>query len=187
MNLFRAYDAEYPPAQAPAGCYAVLGYIGGSADHTWTVEEWRQASDNGRLRQGPIWGAQLDLDPVANGQLAVAMAALRGWKEGRAIWLDMETWQAPAWVASFIAAVEGAGYAVGVYGSQSTVFANPAGRGGYWVADWDGTPDVMPVATGHQYLAGVPDDGTEPDQVTEINLDVFDVSVLDLFGRGPRI
>ena len=181
MSLFRAYDAEYPPAQAPAGCYAVLGYIGGSADHTWTPEEWRQASDNGRLRQGPIWGAQLELDPDANGRSAAAAARALGWAEGRCIWLDMETWQAPAWVTSFIDAVQSEGYQEGTYGSQSTVFANPAGVGGYWVADWDGDPDVSPSATGHQYLAGVPEGGTT------INLDVFDSTVLDLFGKGPRI
>jgi len=181
MSLFKAYDAEYPPASAPTDCHAVLGYIGGSADHTWTVAEWNHASNNGRLRQGPIWGAQLDLEPTANGQAAAAAAKALGWGPGRCIWLDMENWQDETWVAAFIAAVKGSGYEEGTYGSQSTVTANPVGKGGYWIADWNGNAVVSGEnVSGHQYLANVSDGNTV------VNYDVFEVSVIGLFGIGPR-
>jgi hypothetical protein len=189
--MFRSFDAAYPPLTGYPGCAAAAGYIGGRTPHVWTGPEWRRFAG---LKQTPIWVADLSTDGIASGLAAKAKAEERGWTatEGgydvglygsaafvkqnhpgwapsedptrRVIWLDMETWVSKTFVDGFI---EGAG-------GQLPRFA------GYWIAAWNGQPDVPAGDVGHQFQPDV------PYQRTQVDLSVWDGSMLAKFGYGPR-
>ena len=183
MAVFKSFDAEFPPLDPFPGCYAVCGYIGGresTTDNVWTPDQWNAASGGGRLRQLPVWGARFQFPPAQEATAAVEAAKALGFAEQRGIVLDLETWVDGIWVRSFISSVRALKYRSITYGSQSSVFLNPADAG-YWVADWDGSPIVNGLnVLGHQYIAGVPWQGGQ------VDLSGWDESALDLFGKGPR-
>jgi hypothetical protein len=183
------FDASRPPARPFPGCAAVAGYIGGDTPHVWTLEEWNQASNNGALRQLPIWVASWAIheSPFTQGRQAVNAAVALGWhphhEERRVIALDLETAVHPEFVSDFAREVHLAGFGVWVYGSESTVFGNPAEQG-YWVAAYPGPGPVLDFPEGHavahQYAAEV------PWLAGAVDLSVISEHALQYLGRGPR-
>jgi hypothetical protein len=183
MTLFRAFDAEVLPPGPVADCAAVLSYIGGALAggvEPAAADQWNAASDGGRLRQAPIWAAELGSSPTQQGHTACDVAKELGWVPGRGIWLDMETSTDGLWVEDFIAAVKSNGYREVTYGSLSSVFLLPADAG-YHVAQWNGLPIVNGARVlAHQYAANITV-GT-----TQVDLSVVEHEARDLFGIGLR-
>lgn len=151
------FDASTPPAAAPAGYGAVAGYIGGSTPHVWTPAEWARF---GPLKKLPVWVASAAAGP-STGAVIEAFAALQqlyrlGVPKSTPVALDMETRADPGYVTSFGRVMSWAGYLTWVYGSASTVFANPP-LSGYWVADYAGRGPFMfshPLIRATQYADG---------------------------------
>jgi hypothetical protein len=183
MGLFRAFDGSVPPAAAPAGVQAVLGYLGGPTPHIWTEAEWLRFS---HLRQAGIWIVDFSKGGWGQGDMAASAAKALDWaahaRRRRVIWLDAETTVQLDVMANACEGVAESGYMPGIYGSQSTVVAYERLGHPLWVANWNGMPAVPPLpdVAGHQYAANLAWDGTE------IDLDVFDGSMWDHFGDGPR-
>ena len=184
MTLWKVFDAAFPPATAPPGAQAVLGYIGrpGFMPHVWTAAEWDRFAD---LRQFPAAVPDFANDPkVEAAWFADAMKAL-GWEAhavpARVLLVDEETRsQDAAWYQMFAAELVDVGFVAVEYGSLSTVLANSAYD--VWAADWDGIPQLVPGQTeqGKQYKAGVPWQGTM------IDLSVVDDWLWERAGRGAR-
>src|SRR6266704_1413268 len=105
MTLYQMFDAAFPPATPFPGCHAVAGYIGGNTPHVWTLPEWQRF---GQLRQLPILVAGFTAafgGPEEQACKAVQAALDLGWRphleHRRAIVLDMETSDDPAFVTAF--------------------------------------------------------------------------------------
>src|SRR6185437_6296933 len=121
-------------------------YLGrpGFTPHVWTEAQ----IDRQTLRYAlPVWVPDLqprgDLSPMqgaADGQDAAAALHQLGVPRGVAVRVDMETEVSVGYLRQFRSQLNIAGYWYGPYGSASTVFGNPQGGAGYWVADWTGHP-----------------------------------------------
>jgi hypothetical protein len=112
---------------------AVAGYYGGpQAYHVWPRSDWGRFKGNRKL---PIWVAGLN----GGDEGVAAVQALKELGVPRRVWtaVDMEARTDKTYLEAFGAVLGKAGYKVWVYGSASTVFANPA-LDGYWVADYAG-------------------------------------------------
>ena len=184
MTLTKCFDAAFPPAQAPDGCGAVLGYIGrpgpGRLDrdeHPWTLEEWLRF---GHIRQFPCWVTDFSKDPRASAADAVHLARALGWNSGRAIVFDTEDLVDRPWCVVFAAEIEGYYFTPVNYGSASVVARN--GCGWLWLAKWDGDPQLEDGqgVEAHQYVAGV----TVPGGIVDFS--VVSDDLLHHGGRGPR-
>jgi hypothetical protein len=77
-----------------------------------------------------------------------------GVPKGVTVALDAETTVAVQWYASFDHLVSTAGWKVMLYGSESTVMHNDRPSGGFWTADWNGTPHINSGANATQYING---------------------------------
>jgi hypothetical protein len=131
-------DAAYATSISQSWTGAVGGYYGGpDAFHVWTAADWRRFAANRKL---PIWVAGTDGAREA-AQAARALHRL-GVPPGAYTVVDMETRVDGPYLAAFGPALRAAGYKVWVYGSASSVFANPA-LNGYWVADYAGIGAYM--------------------------------------------
>lgn len=131
-------DASNPQGVAlQPGVIVAAGYIGGDTPHVWTAADWAVWGCRWRV---PIWVRSNpgDVDATVDANACVAALVTQG---------------APP------------PYLVSPYGSESTITGNPAADG-YWVALWDGKPD----------LTGMPG-GTIAKQYTSANS--FDLSVID--------
>lgn len=139
-RVVKGFDASVPPLHAPSGTRWVAGYIGGDTPHVWTRDEWGRFPWHHKL---PIWVTSNPAGSHAENDAWYALRALYnlGVPRGKTVALDLETAQHPAYVNAFNRVIRWAGYWVWVYGSESTVFANPA-CAGYWVAKWDGIPSL---------------------------------------------
>lgn len=124
-------------------------YLGrpGATPHIWTREQVERQT----LRYAvPVWVPDLApaaLNPsqgAADGQDCAAELHAYGVPRGVAVRVDMETSVSPAYLRHFRAALNNAGYWYGPYGSSSTIFDNPHGGAGWWVADWTGHPHDYP-------------------------------------------
>lgn len=183
-TLFKCFDAAFPPASAPPGANAVLGYVGrpGFTPHVWTPDEWRRFS---HLRQFPAWLPDFTQDPRTDAQAAVDAVEKLGWAkmkepDTRLILLDGEAATFMPWYTPWADQVINLGFYPADYGSLSTVLGNAAYD--VWAADWDGIPELVPGQTTHakQYAAGINWQGTQ------IDLSVLDASTLARGGVGPR-
>ncbi len=140
-------DISDPGGQVIAGTdlVAFAFYLGGATPHVWT----RKQIDAQALRWAvPVWvydqARPTADDGHADGQDAAAALHQMGAPPGVGIRVDMETSVNVAYLRAFRSAVNAGGYWYGTYGSASTVFANPPGGCGYWVADWTGSPFMYP-------------------------------------------
>jgi hypothetical protein len=179
--VFRFFDAAVPPMSVPPGCIGVAGYIGGDAEHVWTLEEWQRFH---LLRVLPIWVADVAASP--QGQAAQAAQAARGlgWRaharQRRAIVLDMETSTNGMFVRDFANDLHGEGFDCFPYGSDSSIYADPE-MDGYWVALWNDVPNLgLPNEVAHQYEANVAFGGAV------IDLNTGDDVCWEAMGRGER-
>jgi hypothetical protein len=176
--LYKVFDAAFPPAAAPPGAQAVLGYLGreGQTPHVWTLPEWQRF---GHLRQFPAWVPDFTRDPGAEADSAANAAMALGWAPHqslpRAIVIDMETSVRRAWYAAIAARIGFRGFTPVAYGSLSTIFGNAASNN--WVAAWDGIPVEQPGQdiNGTQYAAG-----------GAVDWSVIDSWLWDRAGEGPR-
>lgn len=151
-----------PPS--PAGLEAFAFYAGGNTPHVWTAAQIARQ----QLRFAvPVWVYGPGASGTADGQDAAAALRALGIPAGTAVRLDMETGVDTGYCRQFRAAVDAAGYWFGPYGSASSVFGNPHGGAGWWVADWTGHPHEYPHdhVWGTQYAdaaqAGLPWDLSE--------------------------
>jgi len=181
MSLFHAFDASTPPDVAPPGYQAVMGYIGGETPHVWTPAEWRRFA---HLRQLPIWVARFTEPAVSEAVEAAGVARELGWNDNgtRAILGDFEDVTDPRWIAAWGHEIVNWGYIPWGYESANVRAANPPLLG-LVIAQWNGIPNVPrpdPPIIGHQY------DHDRPWHDVTIDLDVFDSTVWDHFGFGPR-
>lgn len=186
--LERMFDAAFPPDEPVAGCAAAAGYLGGDTPHVWTGAEWNAATARGRLRMLPIWvSAGILVNPRAQARDAAAAAVALGWQPHhqvrRVIGLDMETEIDPQFVAAFGGTLHELGFGCWPYGSESTIFGNPA-IDGYWVAAYPGPGPVVTFpgehVVAHQYAADVHTLGGL------VDMSVITKAALEHLGRGPR-
>jgi hypothetical protein len=157
MSLVKVFDAsDQIPTTMPPTCHGVLGYIGGRAEHVWTVAEWnRFATVGNEVRLFPCWVADFSRSPVTSALDAAHAAFTRGWSRGRAIVLDTEAAVDRAWVSSWAVELDRTGFIDVNYGSASVVAKNGCPR--LWVAAWDNDPVLEggQAVEAHQYATNV--------------------------------
>ncbi len=176
MKLTRCFDASLQiPVSAPAGCEAVLGYIGGSALHIWTPEEWDRF---GSLRQFPCWVADLASSATNQATDATAAAKRLGWNAGRAIVADMESASNASWWDEWADEVTKLHYQPAWYGTASVAGVYTAKF--KWVADFDNNPDLPDGWAAKQYAANVEVPGGV------VDLSVIGDGLITHGGLGPR-
>jgi hypothetical protein len=176
MSLLKCFDAsDQLPASAPRGCEACLGYIGGTALHTWTLQQWQQF---GHLIQFPCWGADFAGNPVQQAAAAAKTASKLGWSHGRAIILDMEAVEDEQFFTAWAGQVRKARFTPVWYGSRDS----SGQAAGYirWLADPDGIAALQPGFDAVQYAWNVAEAGGL------VDLSVVDSRLAALGGRGPR-
>lgn len=139
------WDASTPPATQPTGFDAAAGYIGGDTPHVWTKSEWARLGQTAKLpvwvRSNPPSGTQGAAQGTADAFAALERLHAIGVPRGSTVALDLETAVSPVLVGAFHDVMRWAGFYVWVYGSRSTVFANPV-CDGYWVADYTHVPHM---------------------------------------------
>jgi hypothetical protein len=114
---------------------AVAGYIGGpNAYNVWSEGDWKLYPGNRKL---PIWVS--GLSGPDEGEACLTALKKLGVPTGTPVVADMETRVDRTYLDNFGAVLAAAGYKTWVYGSASTVFANPQ-LNGYWVADFTDSP-----------------------------------------------
>lgn len=183
-ELYKVFDAAFPPLTAPPGAQAVLGYVGnpGFTPHVWTPDEWDRFA---HLRQYPCWLPNLNIPADIDADNCILAVQRLGWAvepkpRTRAIILDLETGLYPDWASEWGIRIAKRGYWPTDYGSMSTVLGNKAHD--YWAADWDGIPVVQPGKhiNGDQYAASVPWENTT------IDLSAIDAELWARGGVGAR-
>ena len=150
-NLLTFYDSAYPPSSPPR-VDGVCIYIGGDTPHVWTPAEVARQAARWRL---PVW---VRSDPAAASSAADSGAALTalhkiGCPRGSLVALDVETAVDAGFVWNFCRQLTTGGYAVILYGSDSTVFSNRIPDALYFAADWTGTPHMAARAQMTQYVS----------------------------------
>jgi peptidoglycan hydrolase-like protein with peptidoglycan-binding domain len=141
MSNLTFVDAAY--AGAITGTYdGVCFYLpGGDAYHPWPLADLQARPERYRL---PVW-VRSNPDIVGAADAAAACFGqlfAYGVPRGALVALDSETSINPLWVRTFVRSLNGSGYPVIDYGSQSTVFGNNNPDGYYWGADWTSIPHL---------------------------------------------
>lgn len=132
LTLAKMADAAFAQDITP-GFEIAAGYYGGpGAFHVWSPSDWARFPGY-RL---PIWVPSTgNKSGKVDGQEAVdALKRLRV-PPGSFTVVDMEGMIDRTYVENFGAVLHEAAYRCWVYGSRSTLFANPS-LNGYWVADY---------------------------------------------------
>ncbi len=164
MTLRRMFDSAYPPTSPPKW-EAVAGYIGGNTPHVWTDQEWAAQPARWRL---PIFVRSHDGDPLADAHASIVWLVRHEVPRGVTLALDYETRVDAAYLAAFDRAVTDAGWRVMVYGSRDFVLRNPKPSGGYWVAEWTGSPHLYPGSAATQWSGSGPFGGAyDPNLVAD--------------------
>lgn len=142
MPLLMA-DVSYPPAKAIAGknLVAFNVYVGGWTPHPWSKDE----VDRQKLRYAlGTWVYDPNKPGGAQGRddahACLAAAKRLGFPGGVRYAVDMEASVDWNYCHEFRNVIAAAGCWTSVYGSASTVFRNYCPGGGFWVADWTGSP-----------------------------------------------
>jgi Domain of unknown function (DUF1906) len=160
------FDTSDPGTTHLVGYDVAGGYLGGDTPHAWSREQWDAQDARWRC---PFWVPWPSVDPRQ--QAADIVTALRNLQApvGTIYFLDVEALNDTAIINAIANDVHASGYLTGVYGSESTVFANPP-RSGYLVALWDGLNTLYehPHAVGKQYRGNVIDKSG-----VKVDLDVF--------------
>ncbi len=160
----RMWDAAFPPASPPPW-EAVAGYIGGNTPHVWTDQEWARQPARWRL---PIFTRSTGGDPNTDAAQAVRWLRAHGVPPGVCVALDYETRIDPDYLRVFDWIIQQAGYLTLLYGTRRTVVQNPRPSGGYWVAEWTGTPHLYPGSAATQWSGSGPFGGAyDPNLVAD--------------------
>jgi len=146
------FDAAFPPTSPPKWEVAA-GYIGGNTPHVWTDQEWARQAARYRL---PIFTRSTGGDPNADGAAAVRWLRAHGVPPGCCVALDYETRIDAGYLRIFDWIVMQAGYLTLLYGSRDFVLRNPKPSGGYWVADYTGSPHLYPGSAATQWSGSGP-------------------------------
>lgn len=164
VEVLQGFDAAHCPNPIPGGYRWAMVYAGGSsATHAWTQAELDRVKHLPRL---PVWvPTPGDEDPVSVADEFLAWLAghkvppisAAPHRPVHVMW-DMETGQEPdaAWLNRAADRMAAHGYWNLVYGSISTLFAQPV-RAGYIVANPTGQPHMYahPGARGTQWADNV--------------------------------
>jgi hypothetical protein len=182
--IFHGYDASVPPNRPYPGCNAAFGYIGGKTPHVWSLQEWLDATDLGRIRSGPIWTADMSATPESQAEAAAKAATDLGWTAHarvlRFIILDSEESTNVSFIHSFGNELIGKGFLVCDYRTQDAITKAPSGMPEF-VAHWNVPPGPFTeYQIAFQYLANLDYENTQ------IDLDAFDEEMWDRLGRGAR-
>lgn len=150
MSLRTGYDAAYPPPVPPA-TDVVLFYCGGDTPHVWTRAEIEAQRARWRL---PIFVRSDPAPSMAPADAAAMLARLAdiGCPKHVATVLDIETAITRPYVLRYGQEMHRAGYQVLVYGSRSTLPANPQ-LDGWFVATWGRAPTLAAGWAALQYEA----------------------------------
>ncbi len=148
----RMFDSAFPPTNPPAW-EVVAGYCGGNTPHVWTDQEWAAQKARWRL---PIFTRSTGGDPNADAAAAVRWLRAHGVPPGCCVALDYETRIDADYLRTFDWVVMQAGYLTMVYGTRRTMLQNPKPSGGYWVAEWTGTPHLYPGSAATQWSGSGP-------------------------------
>src|SRR6266545_760209 len=160
----RMFDSAFPPTNPPAW-EVVAGYCGGNTPHVWTDQEWAAQKARWRL---PIFTRSTGGDPDADAAAAVRWLRAHGVPPGCCVALDYETRIDAGYLRVFDWIVGQAGYLTMVYGTRRTVVQNPRPSGGYWVAEWNGTPHLYPGSAATQWSGSGPFGGAyDPNLVAD--------------------
>jgi len=146
------FDASTPPTSPPPWEVAA-GYIGGNTPHVWTDQEWARQPARYRL---PIFTRSTGGDPNTDAAQAVRWLRAHGVPPGCCVALDYETRIDAGYLRTFDWIVGQVGYLTMVYGTRRTVLQNPKPSGGYWVAEWSGTPHLYPGSAATQWSGSGP-------------------------------
>lgn len=146
------WDASDPTFEPPKWLKAVSGYIGGDTPHIWTSQDWAKFGDRKKL---PIW-VNNNPGPFSawNDAWAILQTLYRlGVPKLSPVVLDLETLINPSYVLGVYRIIHDFGYLLFPYGSQGTLFANPA-CDGYFVATLDGIAQMVnhPNVIATQYV-----------------------------------
>src|SRR6266496_79236 len=167
MALRRMWDAAYPPT-SPPNWEAVAFYLGGNTPHVWTDSEIERQPARWRL---PIFVRSHDGDPLADAHASIVWLVRHEVPRGVTLALDYETRVDAAYLAAFDRAVTDAGWRVMVYGTRDFVLRNPKPSGGYWVAEWTGSPHLYPGSAATQWSGSGPFGGAyDPNLVADDTL-----------------
>lgn len=146
-RLRKMYD-ESTPVVPPSGFDIAAGYIGGDTPHVWSDKEWDAQPVAYRL---PIFVRDHAGDPTADANETLAWLHSHRVPKGVCVALDFETRIDSWYVHVYDNLVSGDGYKVLLYGSESSVLSNPKPSGGYWIASWNGNPNLIDGSPAHQY------------------------------------
>lgn len=156
--MLTMWDAAVPPAHDP-GLPVAAGYIGGAdAAHVWTPAEWQRVQSFGAVKfLLPIYVASLRVpDGAGAGRNTAQWCRTHGVPTSVAVALDVEQNVAQAahdsgYVAGWCGAVAGAGFVPLIYTSAASghLFTNYE----RWLAEWNGTPHLIPGTAATQYAA----------------------------------
>ncbi len=164
MALRRMWDAAYPPT-SPPNWEVVAFYCGGNTPHVWTDSEIERQPARWRL---PIFVRSHDGDPLADAHTSIVWLVRHEVPRGVTLALDYETRVDAAYLVAFDRAVTDAGWRVMVYGSRDFVLRNPKPSGGYWVADYTGSPHLYPGSAATQWSGSGPFGGAyDPNLVAD--------------------
>ncbi len=152
MTLRRMFDAAFPPSSPPPWEVAA-GYIGGNTPHVWTDQEWARQPARYRL---PIFTRSTGGDPNGDAAASVRWLRAHGVPPGCCVALDYETRIDAGYLRTFDWIVGQVGYLTMVYGTRRTVLQNPKPSGGYWVAEWSGSPHLYPGSAATQWSGSGP-------------------------------
>jgi hypothetical protein len=170
--MLTMYDAAIPQSGMPQ-FDVVAGYIGspGATPHVWSQADWDSQAPKYRLPiYVPSWWRTGVWNATADANEAWTALQKAGVPVSKVMAIDFETQVNPNYVSTLVQSLMGRGYYTLMYGSTSSLFLNPAGTMGYWVADPTGTPHLYNhpnvVATqygqnqsgGHDYDLNVMDD-----------------------------
>lgn len=144
-NELTFVDAAYESAITGGPYDGFVFYLpGGDAFHPWSHGDVSGRTERYRL---PAWvrSNPAAVTPFADAGACLTQLAAYGVPAGALVALDSETSIDPAWVRTYVSALNSHRYPVIDYGSQSTVFGNDNPDGYVWGADWT---DVRHLAAG---------------------------------------
>jgi len=138
----KMWDASRPLLSLPAWLKIVAGYIGGDTPYVWTIQDWQS---QGKRKKLPIFvnDHSTPNDAMSDGFAILQRLYVLGVPKGSPVVIDMETSVDPVYLLALWQIIRWAGYKLWVYGSQGSVFQNPA-CDGYWVATLDGIQRMFP-------------------------------------------
>lgn len=186
-------DAAFPSKvlalNPPPRCNIIAGYIGGNARNIWTEQEWDDmAKATGAIFRLPIFVRNIpaNYSPNADATFCANWAHQHRVPSDSTIALDFETAINYTFVKTFDSVLSSYGYRTILYGSRAFVLLNPKPSGGYWVADYTGTPHLYPDSMATQWSGSGPFSGAYDPNVVSDDTSLWMVGDDDMFTDADR-